>query len=291
MAHAEVKISENQFQDPQVPDWGNLELSEAWPDSLDLKTFSGFFRFIKGIMGKRKPVELPEGIPERFPVPKYILQEFHNVPNGNYSQRFSRGYITGFDISMLGEVERARNWIAEKLKDCESVIDVGTAGGKTAAEIYNHGVKDVWGIDPSPYLLKHASKDYPKINFIHGIAEELPFQADRFDGISACFLFHEVPPRYIESALESFNKVLKPNGLVAISEPSEQQLAPFKAKEFLSSKGWLKIYFRTLANFVHEPFLQAWHKQDKSELFEKAGFELVEYHNAMPINFYLLKKV
>lgn len=278
------------MQDPTPPNWQNIELADTWPDSINLKTPSGWAQLLKGVFGKRRPVEVPEALQAEFHIPKYILQEFHNLPNGNYSRRFSRGYITGFDISMLGQVRHARAWIAGKLQSCQCVADVGTAGGKTAAAIQSAGVKDVWGIDPSPYLLRHAATDYPNIRFIQGTAESLPFDEKRLDGIAVCFVFHEIPPKQTELALKTFNRCLKQGGLVAISEPSERQLQPLRWRDLLSKKGWLQLYFGRLAHFVFEPFLMSWHKQNKQSLAESTGFTLKEANIDMPINTYLLEK-
>lgn len=279
------------FQDPVVPDWEALELEETWADSIDLGTFSGFREFVRLVFGKRKPVQIPPTLYGAEGIPKYVLQEFHNLPNGNFSRRLSRGYITGFDISMLGFAGIARSWIASKLENSCSVVDVGTAGGRTGRMVKDTGVAEVWGIDPCPYLLKHAASDHPSVKFLTGTAENLPFQDGRLDGISAMFLFHELPPKYVRAALTSFNRVLKDGGRVAIAEPSIQQWEPFRVKEFFSPKGWLKIYFKALAKFVHEPFVHAWHKEEKKALFESFGFQLVEMKDGIPISYYYLEKV
>lgn len=273
-------------QDPNIPDWSNMQLADTWADSMNLGSFSGLKAFLQGIFGKRLPVELPECLPGREKLPRYLLQEFHNLPNGNYSNRFSRGYITGFDRSMLGHLDGARSWLAEKLKHCTSVLDVGTAGGKTAGAVHAVGVEDVWGVDPSPYLLKHAASDHVAIKFVQGLAEDLPFNAARFDGIAVCFVFHEIPPRYVRDALAEFNRVLSIGGRLVISEPSEAQLAPFRWRDLLRPSNWLRLYFRLLAGFVYEPFLEAWHNLDKQAFFSEAGFQLEEIKPGMPINLY-----
>jgi ubiquinone/menaquinone biosynthesis C-methylase UbiE len=267
-----------------------MQLADTWPDGLRLLSFSGIRELFVSVFGKRVPVELPVDMPGKSSLPRYLLQEFHNVPNGNYSNRFSRGYITGFERSMLGKLDNARAWLAQRLQGCESVLDVGTAGGKTARAVYDVGVKYVWGVDPSPYLLKHAAKDHPAIDFIQGVAEDLPFPCERFDGISVCFVFHEIPPKYIKAALKEFHRVLKAGGKVTISEPSEAQLQPIRLLDFITRSGWQRLYFKLLARFVYEPFLESWHKQDKQALFAECGFELAEHQEGMPINLYLLIK-
>src|SRR5690606_25206123 len=88
--------------DPRVPDWRSLELPDPWPDRLDLRRPRHLWQFLRCITGRRQRVQLPDNLPGRDALPKYVLQEFHNLPNGNYSKKVTRGYITGFDRVMLG---------------------------------------------------------------------------------------------------------------------------------------------------------------------------------------------
>lgn len=269
---------------PPAPDWSSVNLAVTWPDQLDFRTWHGWREAIRSFRGKaRRPVILPEGSFALPSMPRYLLQEFHNLPNGNYSSRFSRGYITGFDIAMCGYMQRARTWIADQLRDCAQVLDVGTAGGRTAAAIKNAGAEQVWGLDPSPYLLRHAAQDHPGIEFIPGLAEDLPFPDQSLDGIALCFVLHEIPPKYVQQALGEFARVLKPGGKLVIAEPSPEQLEPLHLRELLRTSGWTKLYFKILAGRVYEPFVDAWHKLDKPQLLAAAGFTAIEPLPGMPI--------
>lgn len=273
--------------DPKVIDWAATELPSSRGDSLSFFTIAAWC----SIFAARQPVELPPTLLGREKIPNYALQEFHNLPNGSYSNSLTRGYITGFDMSMLGLMRPVRNWIASELVHCgNSLLDVGTAGGKVAAAVLDKGMTDVWGLDPSPYLLKHAAKDNAGVQFVQGIAEDLPFTEERFSAAAVCFVFHEMPPKYISKALKEFYRVLEVGGKVCVAEPSPEQLAPFKWRNLLPLRGWQTIYFRVLANFVYEPFLPAWHKLDKNKLFVEAGFEVLDDIGGMPINRWVLKK-
>lgn len=269
--------------DPQVPCWPEVTLPETWPDELRFFSREGVDKLWRRILSKKKqPVTLPAGICGGDCIPKYALQEFHNLPNGVYSRKLTRGYITGFEISMLGHLTEGRQWIAAALGQGDSFLDIGCGGGKTAAAIARTGAKDVWGLDPSPYLLKHAADDHPGVQFIQGIVEDLPFCDQRFDGVTACFLFHEVPPRYIRQALGEIARVLKPGGRLAIVEPSAVQLYQ-GWWGMIRRYHWRGVYFKWLANFVHEPFLRSWHQFELQTELAEAGLELVHDEMGMPM--------
>ena len=200
------------LRDPECIDWAKVELPDAWPDRLDFSKLAGFRLFARKLLGRQlERVRLPdEMLPCRTPLPNYLLREFHNLPNGNFSKSISRGYARGFDLTMLGRMQRARRAVAADLADCQSVLDVGCGSGRMTAELARVGIPDVWGLDPSPYLLQHAATDHPGLRFLQGLAEDTGFPSERFDGISACFVFHEIPSRYAEHALAEFARILKP---------------------------------------------------------------------------------
>ena len=277
--------------DPLVPDWATLTLPDAWPDGFDLRKPRDLITFLSQVFRRaRSRVHIPDDMPGAHLIPKYVLQEFHNLPNGNYSKRITRGYITGFDRVMLGALGRVREDVAARMQHMESVVDIGCGGGHMAGALKRAGIPDVWGVDPSPYLLQHAARDYPDINFVQGIAECTGFPDQRFDGVAVCFLLHELPPRYLAEALSEFGRILKPGGLLAISEPSPVQLE----KSWVSlwrEWGWSGLYYRALAHLVFEPFVDAWHKQDVAALFANAGFELLSDSDAVPIRQLLARKI
>jgi ubiquinone/menaquinone biosynthesis C-methylase UbiE len=273
----------------QGVDWANLMLPETWPDQLDFRNPLSIARLLTYLFRKRQKVVIPKDLPGVEGIPEYVLQEFHNLPNGNYSDVLTRGYITGFDASMLGQMRRVRDRIAERLASCHSVLDLGCASGKTAAAIHTNGVSDVWGLDPSPYLLRHAARDYPHIRFVQGVMEKLPFPNQRFDGVSACFVFHEVPPFYIRQALGEISRVLKPGGILVIAEPSPIQLRhSFFA--MLKQYGWKGGYFQLLARVVHEPFVEAWHKFALADEIVQRALIMLEEDDGMPVKCWLLRR-
>jgi ubiquinone/menaquinone biosynthesis C-methylase UbiE len=277
--------------DPEIIDWKSTELPDTWPDSLSFNRFSDLKLLIKKFRGKQiEKVKLPAEFQSNLALPKYLLQEFHNLPNGNFSNNISKGYVTGFDISMLGSMKVARQRIAADLAGCDSVLDLGCGGGRSTSSLVNSGIKEVWGLEPSPYLLRHAANKHPDIRFIQGIAEKIPFDALRFEGVSASFVFHEIPPKYSNKVLIECQRILKPNGLLSICEPAPEQFY-LGYWPMLRQFGLKGLYFRFLAKRVFEPFVAAWHQKDYCKWASDHGFELINDVTQMPVRYLLLRKI
>lgn len=276
-------FSANSAGDPLVPDWGTLTLPDAWPDRLDFSSPLEVARLVLGALRSKRPlVDLPEGLPGGDSIPPYILQEFHNLPNGNYSKSITRGYVTWFDRVMLGHLQRSREEVAARMSHLDSVLDIGCAGGHMAQALHDAGVADVWGVDPSPYLLQHAAARYPAVKFVQGIAENTGFRDGRFDGVTACFVMHEIPPRYLDASLAELRRVIRPGGMLAVIEPSPEQITEPLFRLTLRH-GWRGIYFGLLARRMHEPFVRAWQKLHVASKLAEFGFRLDEDNDELPI--------
>ncbi len=228
-----------------------------------------------------KSISLPEGLTGRNKIPDYTLREFHNLPNGYYSNFLTRGYSTGFNIVMLGEVDRVRQDMAHELADCASVLDLGCGDGSSTKALCEVGIKDVWGIEPSPYMLVQAIKKNQTAKFAHGVGEATDFVDESFDGVSICWVLHEVPSRYCDLILKECFRILKPGGKLVIMEPSKLQYRQSYLQLF-KEFGIKGFYFRFLAKYPHEPYIDEWHEINVGPWLESHGFKMKTNVNGLP---------
>lgn len=272
-------MQDSSFPSDQAEFWRRVELPCAWPDRSSLKVFKIFQQLITKKVSR---IELPEELPGADKLPKYLLQEFHSLPNGNYSKHITAGYVKTFDSLMLHTLTRQRKLMAERYANADFAIDIGCGGGQMAAALKSAGVKQVWGVEASPYLIQIAAQHHQNICFIQDVAENMPFPNQCADVIAASFLFHEVPPKYSNQILDQAHRVLKPKGHIFMIEPSPDH---FDAKSWVVFKkhGWKGLYFYHMAQRVHEPFVAAWHKKNVPAWLDDHGFRLIEDDIGMPL--------
>ena len=272
-------------------DWRHLVLPDAWPDRLRLRRPRDVMALARHLVGPRRPIELPSDLPGQEYLPRYLRQEFHHLPNGNYSKRFVDGYARWFDRLMLGRTHAARARLAEHLTRCRTVLDLGCGAGALAGELRRADTRTVWGIDPSPYLLQIAARRHPGVAFVQGLAEATGFSDASFDGAGACFLFHELPRPVCDRVLVEMRRVLVPGGILAIAEPSPLQFEPHEVGRFVRRHRLLGLYFWLMARMMYEPFATAWHRVDVASWLAAHGFALRGDDLGMPIRTFVASRL
>jgi ubiquinone/menaquinone biosynthesis C-methylase UbiE len=270
-------------------DWSTAPLPPAWPDGAGQRG-TRWLRMWRGLVGGPNVVTLPDGLPGKSWLPSYLLREFHRMPNGYYSEMQSRGYDRGFEAAMLGRMKDARDRITQRLRHARRALDLGCGTGRLAASLLAAGVQDVVGLDPCPYLLRLAAQRTPGARFVQGLAEETGFEAGRFDAIGACFVFHELPSHVADRALADAHRTLAPGGLLAITEPSPEQLRETSPWALFRRGGWSALWFRVVALLAREPYIDEWHAKEPGPWLERAGFELLEDETTVPFRHLLARK-
>lgn len=283
-----MALARPRFDDPPVIDGEALDLPKAWPDDVfrRLRSFLGFLRAL--LFGGRRVV-LPAGLAGGQALPDYLLREFHRMPNGYYSHTLAAGYERGFERAMLGRVQPVRQWMAEQLRETHAVLDLGCGSGKVGAALAAIGVRDVWGIDASLYQLKIAAQAFPDLRLVQGLAEATPFDESRFDGVAACFLFHELPADVQSAVLVEMRRVLRPGGRLVIVEPTAEHRTTGLVALW-RRHGWRGLYFRLLARIVTEPYLDDWHRRDIEAWADEHGFVVEHDDTELPFHRIVLRR-
>jgi len=262
-------------------DWANIDLPDAWPDQIT-SNWRRLAMVISNMVRKKvKRVQLPDEMPGGERLPKYILQEFHHLPNGNYSKTITRGYANSFNKAMLGSMTAARAEIARRIASSQRVLDIGCGAGHLTGAMQSVGIPEICALEPSPYLLQHAARDFPGAHFVQGVIENSGLPDNSFDAAAACFVFHEIPPPQANAALSELRRLLVPGAKLILVEPSPLQITLSYAQAW-RCYGWRGIYFRAMALRTHEPFVRAWHKTDLPAWFATNGFTLIDDADHMP---------
>jgi ubiquinone/menaquinone biosynthesis C-methylase UbiE len=212
------------------------------------------------------------------------------MPNGYYSSAVSAGYARGFEAVMLGQMKGLRDRMAARFAACQSVLDVGCGAGRLAEILMARGMEDVWGLDPCPYSLEVAAARVPSAHFVQGIAEDMGFSSGRFDGVGVCFVLHELPRLVVERAFSEFARVLRPGGVLVITEPSPAHVRAAWL-ELLRRHGIFGAYFKALACLVFEPFLDDWLALDVEALLSRHGFRLEQDRLGVPFREIVARRV
>lgn len=131
---------------------------------------------------------------------KSVDSQFPRVPTHIYSLEFAKKNIVG-----------------------KKVLDIGCWNGA-----FEYLLKDIktklTGVDPDPGAIKVAQKTFPKFRFVKGDVYNLPFKKE-FDTVLLWMTMEHLPDE--KKALRNMNRVLKKNGLIFISTPSNRSFSIF----------------------------------------------------------------
>ena len=130
---------------------------------------------------------------------KYVIDDYNDIAQ-EYTEEFfddksDEKYIDQFLQSLEGK----------------NVLDAGCGNGRDCKYINQKGFK-VKGIDLSKEMLVIAKKMVPKVDFEIMDITNITYSDNSYDGIiSNCSFFH-IPVEELPKTLNSFSKILRPNG-------------------------------------------------------------------------------
>jgi ubiquinone/menaquinone biosynthesis C-methylase UbiE len=145
-----------------------------------------------------------------------------------------------------------------KLSRGARVADLGCGSGVFTDLLHRQGYDPI-GLDISPKLIALGRAKYPKIEFLEGDVEQLPFSSASLDGVLLSGLVHHLPDPAL-CAAEVF-RILKPGGSFVAFDPN--RMNPFmylyrdRSSPFYSSVGVTENERPVLARQIAAVFRQA----------------------------------
>lgn len=176
----------------------------------------------------------------------YNSREGYDLAAADYDKK--EAYLNSFE-------EHCWDYVLTDLRD-KDVLDVGAGTGRLAVTLLRRGAK-VTALDVSPKMLEKLHKKKPAIKIVEGDAENLPFESESFDLVTAAFVVvHLKDPAIFFKEAE---RVLRPGGLLIVTNINQKEAPSVKI-----SVGQIKI-----KSYYHRP-------EQIVEALEKSGLSIVE---------------
>ncbi len=170
----------------------------------------------------------------------------------------SESYESKFTALTKGVNIEVQDWILERIKTQEKILEVGCGTGTLAAKMAIKG-NDVLAIDKNQRMITTAMKNYPsesdlKLLYQIGTIDDLPFEDKSKDIIVSTFMLSELRPFEQQNFLRNAWKALKPNGRMILA--AEFVPSGFWKLWFNVKRWWYKKKLRRLK--LESTFLVEW---------------------------------
>ena len=204
--------------------------------------------------------------------PAYYLQNFHYQTGGWLSDESARLYEHQVEVLFTGTADAMRRQglvpfkrrFGARRRPRPTILDIGTGTGRFLALLKSCLPQArLIGVEPSPAYRAEAARRVPFARLRAGFAEALPLGEATVNGVSAVFLFHELPPAIRERAADEIARVLRPGGLFVMVDALQY--------------GDLPDFDGLLARFperFHEPYFESYLETDFAALLAAHGLLL-----------------
>ena len=168
-------------------------------------------------------------------------------------------YFYNFDPISIWLLYRQRKILNQiNFKKSSSVLDVGCGPGRGLKFLYKKGLRNLYGLDLSPLMIKKAEKVLENKAILKTTSvEKIPFNSEKFDYVINTEAFHHFPDP--NKAIKEMSRVLKKNGKLVLAD--------------------INYYF----DFIHwlfkiiEPgYVKIYNEKEFQELFNKNKLKIIE---------------
>lgn len=156
-------------------------------------------------------------------------------------QKFARTARSVFSLNRQREFDVLCRMLS--LKPDDMLLDIGSGDGFWTAQL-GQRCRNVFGLEPDDTLRTYAETFFahPNVIYLEGTAENLPFSDAHFSKIISISCFEHFTNQ--ETAMKEIRRILKPEGIVALSVDSllpENSSQSFR--EWHSQKHYVTCYF------------------------------------------------
>lgn len=221
-------------------------------------------------------------------LPDYFQNTFHYQTDGWLSTKSAAVYETSTETLFVGRQDAMQRCTLVPLSDfmrsrdatTTRVLEIACGTGRFATFVKdNYPTIDLTLTDLSPFYLQEARAnlaywkqqrakdldlggvDKNGVTFMQAAAERLPYEDSSFDVVYSVYLFHELPQDVRHAAIREMARVVKPGGLVIMTDSVQTGDRPSLDKN--------------LGGFgdFNEPFYRNYLADDLGKFFEEAGVE------------------
>jgi len=218
--------------------------------------------------------------------PEYYMRNFHFQTDGWFSDKSAKAYEFSTEMLFSGcqdaMTRAALVPISKFVKESPlaesnlSYLEVGAGTGRFATFVRDNFPEMKATIsDLSPFYLAEAvenekywrsfaNPESTPASFVQANVEDLPFEDSSFDVLTIINVFHEMPPESRKRAVVEMMRVLKPGGIVVLSDSMQKG---DRENGDIAATAFTKTY--------HEPYYESWFLNENLDiLFGDAGFVL-----------------
>lgn len=113
------------------------------------------------------------------------------------------------------QIEEFKKYVSEST----NILDVGCGYGRTLNELYNHGFKNLTGIDYSQGMISRGLWIYPYLNLIKTDGDKIPFHDNEFDAVLLiAVLTSNIKDEEQKNLISEISRVLKDGGIFYITD-------------------------------------------------------------------------